>query len=403
MSGSRGAVFSLVVSSSMLFYLLFKSRIVKLSGIKQRGVYLVIFIIFSACVLLTPNFLASIRSLSSRIAGIAPSGSSSVQDRVLLARVAGAMIKDRPVEGTGAGGFAYFYQSYQSQLLKTNPGFRFIWSSYAHNDYLQLAAETGLVGLAFFVVFIFTLFTGFDRASSALDSDKYLLCCGFLCSAGGCLIESFFNFPLFILPSAAFFWLSCGFVFFMLPPAKARALPAQYIIAAAFAALTAVSFTLLPGFLSASYLAAAAANSEKHTHTNDFYYNKALKYGPNNYEAWSLMASSCVMSSDYAAALNAYEKALKIRPFSADMIFNMGSINLKLKDYTAAEKYFKQSLDLYPDFAQAHLNLAKTFVEQNHGDEAAAEFAKAISLDREVTAADFKSNIVDFREITGQK
>jgi tetratricopeptide (TPR) repeat protein len=304
------------------------------------------------------------------------------------------MIRQFPVAGTGAGGFSFLYQKYQAAFLKNNPGLNFVSSSYAHNDYLQMAVETGIAGIILFLVFIFAVFAAFDSGSRALDDRAYILCCGFLCSAAGVLFESFFNFPLFVLPTAAFFWVICGFIFTLLPKDKARAFPAWPAAAALLLIFAAAAASVWPGFISGACLSSAL----KSRPADEGMLERSIKYGPFNITAYTALASSRVLSSDYAAALGTFEKALLVRPYSADIIYNAASVNMKLKDYAEAEKYFRQSLELYPGFAQAHLGLAKSLEEQKRGQEAAAEFALAIKYDPEITRMDFDGSVVDFRE-----
>lgn len=58
-----------------------------------------------------------------------------------------AIIKDYPILGTGLNTYS-----------KVAPKYKVNWGGYAHNCYLQMAAELGLVGLSVFIWIMFTLF-----------------------------------------------------------------------------------------------------------------------------------------------------------------------------------------------------------------------------------------------------
>ncbi len=58
-----------------------------------------------------------------------------------IAAVAGAMFQDRPAEGHGAGAFQLRWDNFAPEDLRVAP-------QYAHNDWLELLAETGLLGVA---------------------------------------------------------------------------------------------------------------------------------------------------------------------------------------------------------------------------------------------------------------
>jgi O-antigen ligase len=79
-------------------------------------------------------------------------------ERMLPALAAIDMIRDHPLTGMGPGCFRYFFMDYRLRLGEHYPkewtrGFPGYWSA-AHNDHLQVAAETGLPGYALFLATI---------------------------------------------------------------------------------------------------------------------------------------------------------------------------------------------------------------------------------------------------------
>jgi len=58
------------------------------------------------------------------------------------------MASDSPIVGHGAGGFRYLFPRYQQQYpsIFMEGNSRLFWE-YAHNDYAQLLAELGVVGV----------------------------------------------------------------------------------------------------------------------------------------------------------------------------------------------------------------------------------------------------------------
>lgn len=68
------------------------------------------------------------------------------------------IIKDNPVTGVGINKFTYHYNNYQAEYFKKHPQSNYLDladnATYAFNDFLQIAIETGILGL---VIFLFPI------------------------------------------------------------------------------------------------------------------------------------------------------------------------------------------------------------------------------------------------------
>ncbi|HEV7765230.1 MAG TPA: O-antigen ligase family protein [Thermoanaerobaculia bacterium] len=79
-------------------------------------------------------------------------------ERLLPFLAAVEMTRDHPVAGVGPGCFRFHYMSYRVALEEKYPpewtrGYPMNWGA-VHNDYLQVAAETGVIGLLLFLAAI---------------------------------------------------------------------------------------------------------------------------------------------------------------------------------------------------------------------------------------------------------
>ncbi len=107
---------------------------------------------------------------------------------------------DYPILGAGLDAFGTVFPHYDTW----NGTFRV---EQAHNDYLQIAADAGILGLACVLAFIYLLFkksrTTMSKASSRFGRGAAT---GALAGCFGILVHSFFDFPL-RTPSNAFYFL----------------------------------------------------------------------------------------------------------------------------------------------------------------------------------------------------
>ena len=108
------------------------------------------------------------------------------------------IIKNHPVIGTGLGAFGVVYTAYDSR----NGLYRL---EQAHNDYLQVLSDAGIVGAAIGLFFIVSLFRmGFARRDSR-DDFRRGVATGALAGCFGVLVHSFFDFTLHTPSNALLF------------------------------------------------------------------------------------------------------------------------------------------------------------------------------------------------------
>jgi len=108
---------------------------------------------------------------------------------------------DYPILGAGLDAFAFAFTRYDSW----NGMYRV---EQAHNDYLQILADAGILGFACVAAFIYLLFKkGLQTVRESSDLFRRSAATGALAGCFGILIHSFFDFPL-RTPSNAFFFLT---------------------------------------------------------------------------------------------------------------------------------------------------------------------------------------------------
>lgn len=126
---------------------------------------------------------------------------SSMQDRFYMWGIGWRIFAEHPIIGNGINMFFSKFQEFRDDKYKNKRG------SYAHNGYLQIAAETGLIGL---FVFLFLLGKVFYSVVMYARKNKNIFSRALSIGlAGGLLaflIHSFFDTNLQSLPLATLFW-----------------------------------------------------------------------------------------------------------------------------------------------------------------------------------------------------
>ncbi|MGH7806810.1 MAG: O-antigen ligase family protein, partial [Thermodesulfobacteriota bacterium] len=135
---------------------------------------------------------------------------AEAQGRLLVWKDMLTMIRDFPLFGTGFGTFSHVYPLYKQFMEKA------LVFSYAHNDYLQLLAETGVLGfltlITALILFLLSSLKSLNRFSQEEDYFSFFLVLGGLTGIVSLLIHSLADFNLHIPSNALYFALLIGFV-----------------------------------------------------------------------------------------------------------------------------------------------------------------------------------------------
>ena len=171
---------------------------------KRKGILLVFFGLTAATgalfVFVSPDSLRQVLTLSD----------AAAKDRISMWETAWAMILDHPIWGHGLNTFMANYSLYTVQVGRD--------PAYAHNCFLQITAETGLIGLATFLLFLDRLgrvvWTALktDVAPAELLQEPALRAAlgGIAAALLAFLIQSVFDTNLYALRQAVLFWTLAG-------------------------------------------------------------------------------------------------------------------------------------------------------------------------------------------------
>ncbi|MEO7725026.1 MAG: O-antigen ligase family protein [Chthoniobacterales bacterium] len=288
--------------------------------------------------------------------------------RVDLWKAAIEQWKLQPYVGTGSGTYLYYGRQFRTERVLPDP-------VYVHNDYLQLMAEYGLVGVAFFAVFLVWHLQngwknfrrlGFRRVavSSRILSNRMALQLGALTAVAACIVHSFFDFNLHIPANV----LLLAFVFGILtnegtqremdPALPNRTLVAWRLLLPIMGVIIAVQcFRLLPG----EYFTerARTALRDNQPLAAIIFALQGLEREQKNPNLYRYLGSARIELGDemmqpgarlafYEAALAAFEKGHALAPRDRAFAVSLGLTYDELGRFAEGEWMFNEALALDP-------------------------------------------------------
>jgi putative inorganic carbon (hco3(-)) transporter len=201
---SRGTTIALVLAL-IIFFWIYKLKPAQLLVIVTLGIAMLMFA--------PPTYYQRILS----IADVLPTSGGEInlhKDRAIQGRAsenltAWVMLMDRPLTGVGLNNFTYLYQDY-TKTLGLAPSAN---NRSPHNLYLEVAAETGVIGLAVFLIMIFLAMRSVlyaRRRFITAGMEEYAnLATGFAIAFGGYLLAALFVHAAY----PRYFYLLIGIAF----------------------------------------------------------------------------------------------------------------------------------------------------------------------------------------------
>ena len=207
MTSSRGGMLSLfgILAFVIVANLLKKQKDENKSSTENRQNYRRNFTIIAGGLALILGLFGAVLLLGGDASLLRGVGVTNQQDftsgRTHFWYVALQIILSHPILGAGLDAFGTAFTRFDTW----NGTFRI---EQAHNDYLQILADAGIVGFACVASFIYLLFkNSLHAVGDALNRFRRNAVIGALAGCFGILIHSFFDFPL-RTPANAFFFLT---------------------------------------------------------------------------------------------------------------------------------------------------------------------------------------------------
>jgi tetratricopeptide (TPR) repeat protein len=299
------------------------------------------------------------------------------------------MIKSNLFFGVGVGNYQHNYPLFRDvREINLYGGETYIYN--AENDFLQILAETGLIGLFLFLVILISVFReGFGKIKSSQIPISFLINLAVLTGISSGLIQSMFSFNLRSPVSSALFWILCG----MLTSKGFNRIETIQSEPIRDSRRTRISTKMIVVGFSITIFLVIATCQILLPLVADFYYKKAkveASHGDLEKAAASMKKSCSSYPYDFEALLyrGLILQNMKRYKDSAEMIesslrlheyypfsYNIQGVNYHyLKDIENAERSYKKVLQLDPTHETARKNLALIYKNTGRMKEAINEY-----------------------------
>ena len=214
---TRGSYLAIGISSIFMFFLYLASRGKGFIKEHKKVFILVLALIILVTFLFAlPNPLNKSGTVISKVKGRISisqfTKGSSFKRREAIWGFTALMIKDRPFMGLGIGTYKYNSLKYQAKFFAQGQNrslYPHGFATKAHNEYLQLWAELGIVGLGIFIWLIICYFNcGIKFLKKIKDDYKQGIIIGLMGAVVAVLVDGIFGFPLHLPATIILFWMA---------------------------------------------------------------------------------------------------------------------------------------------------------------------------------------------------
>ena len=312
---------------------------------------------------------------------------SSLQSRMLIWQATLAVFRSHPVVGVGAGNLNEVIPPYYPEkLLKRFKGK--LEAGTSHNEYLQILAETGILGGVSCLVFLALLLFFAARVSwrTAKERGEFLPFF-LLASILGILTASLVSSPLQRPVTLFLFWLFAGFlaVFgregspsFVLSRKVQERIMAGFIVVLVISAYSFGWQAVCADFYGKRSSDAYRSGNRQQAVLD---IEKAVAFQPQNRNLLTLSGNTYLGVGRLKEAINSYSQVIVYHPYWPQGYGNLGLVMAQAGFFTDAEKYLKYSLRLDGYQPLVRNTLGVVYLQQGKQIEAKEEFLKALAIE----------------------
>jgi len=403
---SRGIWISISLTTIIAIYIILKFNLLKVFKENKRGLvlilitFLVITIIYS-----TDNPLnKSAITVPQRAISTFDEQDPSINTRLLMWKTTFEMIKEKPLLGSGIGTFKMNYLIYQAEFLKSNP-YYIKYSGKAgeaHNEYLQMWAELGIIGLGMFIGIILMFYSLIIDYLKKNDSDKEkIIVFGLVLGITCFLIHCLFTFPLHVPALGVTFFTLLGLTVIYtrkinLPKTDSDNRPKEFklknkgikialtILVLVFM-IWAINLVAIKPYIAELYYFKGMRHNVDKNYTKSLpNFQYAVQLDPYNGRILHALGTTYYNLNIFSKSEEILQEAKKYM-IDVNTFYILGLNYSKLNMLEKAEKEFKHATYLDLKFTKAYIDLAYMYAQQKEYDKAIIEWNKILEIDPDFT------------------
>ena len=313
----------------------------------------------------------------------------SIKRRIATWKFTVLMIKDHPLLGSGIGTYKYNTLKYQAEFFEQGENrslYPHGFAEKAHNEYLQLWAELGIIGLGVFIWLMVCYFNyGVKTLKKIKNHYKQAILIGLMGSIVAVLVDGIFGFPLHLAATVVLFWVAIGFTVSISTGNKNNILVTEI-------AKESLNQNKDEEVNNYGYIQEKNIVKTKATGKSTYILKLALYisililaffisftlFRPFIAQVYRFYAYNEIKNENFDEAIKIEEKILRWDPYLGEVYYDIGKI-LKIKEfYSISLEYFEKA-SKYIDHSDLPQEFALIYLKKGELDKAAVKLKQAIS------------------------
>ena len=388
LSGSRGSIIACVLALPLVFIGLDKKKLIE--GIKRISIIIIIALIIVQLIIFSAPYLQknfNNKKLSNILIRSEGFISSSIGGRLSFWKTALDLFKNKPMYGYGLGSY------HLASNLNYDGG---VWyARFAHNNYLQILSELGLMGLILFLGFLFFIARKIVIKIKRSNESNYIY--AIISMLTGFLLHTAIDFTWEFSAVTAVFFIGAGIVSANDHNQKKNNLKLKknrllVVLILLFIIGSCSFFSDKLSTKGYNLLLNGNVNSANH------YYQLAAKVYPINPETHYFISKNYLNLFNKTAnrtflnkALVKAKKSVELSPFNGMYQNNLGIVYWKLSKYKEAEEHLVLGVEYGAYLIDRYLDLGYFYYKQGRNNKAISTLKKGLTLKEDALIAANKS------------